>query len=294
MLCRLTSWIALLTVSDVDKDVEILVLRHENAVLRRSAPRPRWTWPDRAILTALARVSSKAKRLGLPVTPATLLRWHRDLVNRRWTQPHRAGRPATREPIRALAVRLARENRGWGYRRVHGELHRLGYRVAPSTVWEILKKAGIDPAPRRSGPNWREFLRTQAAGIVALDFFHCDTFTTARLYVLAAIVHATRRVHLLGVTAHPTVAWAAQQARNFLMDREELAERITFILRDRDSKFSVVFDEVFRSLGARILLSPIQTPRANSIMERWIGSCRRECLDNILIYNARHAEHVLA
>jgi putative transposase len=153
MRCRLASWMALLAVSDVDKDIEILVLRHENAVLRRSNPRPRRTWPDRALLSAFARLLSKARRSGLPMTPATLLRWHRDVVKRRWTQPHRAGRPATREPIRALTVRLARENMSWGYRRIHGELYRLGYTMAPSTVWEILKKAGIDPRSETIGPN---------------------------------------------------------------------------------------------------------------------------------------------
>ncbi|MFC0430861.1 hypothetical protein [Kutzneria buriramensis] len=182
MLCRLASWIALLAISDVDKNIEILVLRHENAVLRRSTPRPPRTWADRALLAALTRLLSKTRRSHLPVTPATLLRWHRDLVARRWTQPRRAGRPA---------VRLAHENTNWAYRGIHGELHRLGCAAAPSTVWEILKKAGIDPAPRRSGPTWREFLRAQAAGIVALDFFHCDTITTARLYALVAIEHVT-------------------------------------------------------------------------------------------------------
>jgi transposase InsO family protein len=161
-------------------------------------------------------------------------------------------------------------------------------------VWAILKKAGIDPAPRRSGPSWGEFLNAQAEGIVACDFFHLDTITLARLYVFAVVEHATRRVHVLAVTAHPTGMWVAQQTRNLLMELGERAADVKFLIRDRDRKFTNTFDEVFRSEGIRILLSAPQAPRMNAIMERWVGSVRREILDRVLIINATHLRTVLA
>jgi putative transposase len=191
-------------------------------------------------------------------------------------------------------LRLASENSTWGYRRIHGELAGLGYPIAPSTVWAILKRAGIDPAPRRNGPSWRELLRAQAHGILATDFFCVDTLLLHRLYVLFFVEHATRRVHLLGITANPTGAWVAQQARNLLGDLGDRAAQFKFLIRDRDSKFTDVFDAVFASEGIRILRTPVQAPRANAIAERWIGTLRRELLDRILILNRRHLEHVLA
>jgi putative transposase len=179
-------------------------------------------------------------------TPGTVLRWHADLVKRRWTYKRtHPGRPPTRPTIRELVLRMAAENCGWGYRRIAGELGRAGRKVAPSTVWAILKKAGIDPAPRRSGPSWGEFLRAQAEGILACDFFHVETITLARLYCFVAVEHATRRVQVLGVTANPTAGWVAQQARNLLMDLGEWAGSFKFLIRDRDSKFTALFDEVF-------------------------------------------------
>ncbi|MBV8994760.1 MAG: transposase, partial [Pseudonocardiales bacterium] len=189
---------------------------------------------------------------------------------------------------------MASENSTWGYRRIHGELAGLGYRLAPSTVWSILKRAGLDPAPRRDAPSWPEFLRTQAHGILATDFFCVDTVLGHRLYVLFVVEHATRRVHLLGITANPTGAWVAQQARNLLMDLGDRAAGFRFFIRDRDSKFTAIFDAVFASEAISVLRTPVQAPRANAIAERWIGTVRRELLDRMLILNQRQLETVLA
>jgi putative transposase len=225
MLARALSWLALLARTDATKDAEILLLRHEVAVLRRHTPRPRLTWVDRALLSALSRLLPPPLRQLRLVSPRTLLRWHAQLVARSWTYPRRhPGRPPVAPPIRALVLRMARENPRWGYRRIQGELVGLGHQVAASTVWTILKGAGLDPAPRRSGPTWRQFLTTQAHAILAVDFAHVDTIFLRRLYVLVVIEHDRRRVHIAGITAHPTGAWVTQQARNLLMDLGDRAE----------------------------------------------------------------------
>jgi putative transposase len=204
-----------------------------------------------------------------------------------------AGRPATGAGVRALIVRLARENPGWGYRRIQGELAGLGVRIAASTVWSILRQAEIDPAPRRSSESWREFLRAQASGIVACDFFTVDTVLFRRLYVLVFIELATRHVYLAGITANPTGEWATQQARNIIETFVERTQPIRFLIHDRDSKFTAAFDEVFRSDGIRTIRTPVRAPRANAFIERWIGTVRRECLDRMLILNRRHLERAL-
>jgi putative transposase len=248
------------------------------------------------VLAALARLlpGSQLRRLRLIVSPRTLLRWHADLVRRHWTFPRRApGRPRTGQSVRALVLEMARDNPGWGYRRIHGELAGLGYKLAPSTVWRILKDAGIDPAPTRSGQSWRAFLDAQAKTILAVDFFHVDTVLLRRLYALFFIEHGTRRVHLAGITAHPTGEWVTQQARNLLMNLGDQADGLKFLIRDRDAKFTATFDAVLTSAGVRIIKTPVQAPRANAIAERWISSARHECLDRMLITGERHLRLVL-
>ena len=249
MFTKLLSWTVLRTQSDTAKEIEILVLRHQLAVLRRRTPRPRMTWSDRALIAALTRVLPIRRRIGMLVAPATILRWHRQLIARRWTtQPTRPGRPAIPAGLRALVIRLATENPTWGYRRVHGELAGLGYQIGASTVWTILHTAGIDPSTQRAGPSWAEFLQAQAHAILACDLFHLETITLRRLYAFFAIEHATRRVHILGVTAHPTGAWLTQQARNLLMDLDDTGSRFRFLIRDRDAKFTTAFDAVFTAI----------------------------------------------
>jgi putative transposase len=294
MLAHVLSWLALLARSDAAKDVEILVLRHEVAMLRRHHPRPTLSWVDRAFLSALSRLLPTQLRQLRLVSPRTLLRWHAQLVARRWTYPHRyPGRPPTSPPVRALVLQMAGENPTWGYRRIQGELVGLGHAVAASTVWKILKAAGIDPAPLRSGPTWRQFLATQAHALLAVDFAHVDTVFLRRLYILVVIEHATRRVHIAGITAHPTGAWVTQQARNLLLDLGDHAEQFRFLIRDRDSKFTAAFDAVFAGADIRIIRTPVRAPRANAIAERWIGTLRRECLDHLLITGRRHLGLVL-
>jgi putative transposase len=223
-----------------------------------------------------------------------VLRWHADLVRRHWSYPRRSPwRPRTAAPARALVLEMARDNPGWGYQRIHGELAGLGYKLAPSTVWQILKDAGIDPATARSGQSWRAFLEAQAKTILAADFFHVDTVLLRRLYVLFFIEHGTRRVHLAGITAHPTGEWAAQQARNLLMNLDDHADAFKFLIRDRDAKFTAAYDAVLAAAGVRIIKTPVRAPRANAIAERWIASARRECLDRMLVTGERHLRLVL-
>src|SRR5829696_1869695 len=287
-------WLGLLSRSRTSKDAEILVLRHQLAVLRRQVARPRLSWADRAVQAALSRLVPRSCWPRLFVAPETVLRWHRDLIRRRWTVPRPGGRPPTHQMIRQLVLRMAADNPGWGYRRIHGELVGLGHRLAPSTVWLILHRAGVDPAPQRAGQSWRQFLATQAEGILACDFTHVDTVLLRRLYVLFVIEIGTRRVWLLGVTAHPDGAWATQCARNLLMDLGDRAAQFRYLIRDRDSKFTAAFDAVFAAEAIEIVRTPVRAPRANAIAERWIGSLRRELLDRTLIVNRRHLEHVLA
>jgi putative transposase len=258
LFCQVLRWLALLARSSAAKDAELLVLRHEVAVLHRQVARPRVDRADRAILAGLVRLLPRPAWRGLFVQPATLLRWHRDLVRRRWTYPHQRGRPSVAAELRALVLRLARENPTWGYRRIHGELCRLGYkdRIGASTVWTILRHAGVAPAPKRSALTWRQFLRAQAKGVLAVDFFTVDTVFLERLYVLFVIEVATRRVHVLGVTPHPVGVWVAQQARNLLMEIQDGVGWFRFLLRDRDTKFTAGFDAVFALRGSRCWSRP--------------------------------------
>ncbi len=279
LITRVAAWLRLSRRGETWKTAEILILRHQLAILQRQQPRrPKLSWADRALLAALLSVIPKARRQGLRllITPDTILRWHRDIVRRRQaarSMRGKTGRPATRRNIRALVLRLARENPEWGYRRIHGELAGLGVKVAASTVWEILKASGIDPARRRTGPTWSQFLRSQAEAILACDFFTAGLLDGTQAYVLAVIGHASRRVRILGVTPHPTGQWTAQQARNLLMDLGEQAHRVKFMIRDRGSNFTAAFDAVLAGAGIRTVLCNVATPRMNAIAERWIGGC---------------------
>jgi putative transposase len=279
---------------DSANEVELLLLRHEVAVLRRQVARPRFRPADRALLAALARFLPRERWFALLVRPETVRRWHRDALARRWTYPRRGpGRPPLDRTVRDLIVRLAKENPTWGYRRVEGELVRLGVQVAASTVWQVLRRAGVSPSPRRAWESWRGFLRAQAAGIVSCDFVTVDTVFFRRLYVLVFIELGTRIVHVAAITARPTGQWVTQQARNMIDVLTERASPMRFLIHDRDTKFTTGFDEVFRSEGMRIIRTPVRAPQANAVMERWFGTLRRECLDWLLILGHRHLERVL-
>jgi transposase InsO family protein len=293
--CRGLQLIRLVGSSDTDLAIEVVVLRHEVAVLRRQVHRPTLEPADRAVLGGLARLLPRQRLGRFFVQPATLLAWHRDLVAKRWTYPHgRPGRPGIAKGTTALVLRLAKENPQWGYRRIHGELATMGIVIAASSVWAILKRHGVDPSPRRSGPTWAEFLSAQAKGLMACDFFHVDTVLLRRLYVLVFIHHETRLVRIAGVTANPITGWVTQQARNLSMDLADQANAVKFLIRDRDTKFTASFDTVFAAEGTRIIKSPVRAPRANAICERVIGTIRRECLDRMLILGRRHLEAVLS
>jgi transposase InsO family protein len=296
LFCQVLRWLALLARSSAAKDAELLMLRHEVAVLRRQETQPRVDWADRAVLAGLVRLLPRPAWRGLFIQPPTLLGWHRDLVRRRWSYPHRRGRPALAAELRGLVLRLARENPTWGYRRVHGELCRLGHkeRIGASTVWSILHRAGVDPAPMRSGVTWRQFLRAQAKGVLAMDFFTVDTVFLQRLYVLFVIEVATRRVRVLEVTSHPVGEWVAQQARNLLMDLGDHASRFRFLIRDRDTRFTAAFDAVFAAEAMQVLITPVRAPRANAYAERWVGTVQREVLDRMLIVGGGQLRLVLA
>ena len=299
LFTRMASWLRLSRREETWRAAEILILRHQLAVLQRRQPRrPDLDWADRALLATLLAVITKARCQGLRllVTPDTILRWHRDIVRRRWAARSvrgRTGRPTTGKNIKVLVLRLARENPGWGYRRIHGELAGMGVKIAASTAWEILKNAGIDPAPRRSGPTWSQFLRSQAEAILACDFFTADLLDGTQADVLAVIEHATRRIRILGVTLHPTGEWTTQQARNLIMDLGEQAHQVKFIIRDHGSNYTAAFDAVLADAGIRTVLCNVRTPRMNAIAERWIGGCRRELLDRTLIWNQGHLRRIL-
>jgi putative transposase len=277
--------------SDTDKDIEILVLRHQLRVIRRQVNQTRFEPADRALLSLLGRLLPRRRWSAFLVTPATVLGWHRHAVRRRWTYPHRRpGRPPLDPAVAKLIVRLARENRRWGYLRIKGELAKLGIDVSATTIRNVLRRHGLGPAGQRGGPSWGEFLRAQAAGLLSCDFFTMETVALRRLYVLFFLEVGSRRVWLGGVTANPSGAWVTQQARN-LVASDASCPRL--LIRDRDAKFTGDFDEVFRAEGVEVVRTPLRAPKANAFAERWVRTVRGECLDWLLILNRRHLERVL-
>jgi putative transposase len=279
--------------SHLTSDVEVVVLRHQLKVLKRQVGRPRLRRRDRLFMAAISGALPRARWSSFVVSPQTLLRWHRDLVRRKWTYARRSagGRPPISQEVRELILRMGRENPRWGCLRIKGELLKLGVRVSATKIRTLLRGRGLGPAPRRAGPTWSEFLRAQARGILALDFFTVETLLLRTLYVLFAIELASRRVHILGVTRNPDSAWVTQQARNLAV--EERLQGVRFLIRDRDSKFFGPFDEVFRSEGVKVIKTPIRAPRANAFAERWVRTVRTECLDWMLVLARHHLERVL-
>jgi len=292
---RMLGLLATAARSDSALMAELLVLRQENAVLRRQVARVRYEPGDRAWFAALSGLIPRVRWAQVfPVTPATLLTWHRRLVAGKYTTTRRPpGRPPTAAAVKALILRMAHDNPRWGHERIQGELVKLGHRIAKSTVWQVLHDAGVDPAPRRTGPSWRQFLATQARTVIATDFLHVDTVLLRRVYVLVFIEHHTRRLHIAGITAHPDGAWTAQRAREFAITLGQRLEEMRFLIRDRGGQFTRAFDAVFESCRLRVLRSPPQAPRANAICERVIGTLRRELLDHVLIVNETHLRAVL-
>lgn len=276
-----------------DNDVEIAVLRHQLAILQRQVPRPRYNDSDRRLLSMLARRLPR-KRWGVfLVTPATLLRWQRQRIRRHWTQPPRPARRLDDDMV-ALVLRLARENPRWGYVRIAGECAKVGVKLSATSVGNVLRRHRVGPAPRRDGPTWAQFLRSQAKEVLACDFFSVDTIALQRLYVLFFIELDRRHVWLAGVTAHPDRDWMTQAARNLSMTLDDQGRHFEFLVRDRDTKFVDGFDIVFASDGVRVIKTPPRAPRANAYAERFVGTVRRECLDWTLIFGRRHLEVVLA
>jgi putative transposase len=274
------------------------VLHHQLAVLRRQVTRPEFRPADRAILAMLSSALPRWRWSSFLITPDTILRWHRRLVTHKWTHASPGGgRPPLADHVVALILRLAQENPRWGYRRIQGELKKLGIRVAATSIRTVLLRNGLRPAPRRASVTWRAFLRAQASGIVAVDFFTVETVRLKTLYVLFLIELHTRQVRLVGVTDHPNGPWMVQRAREFSMSREPGTVGVTssprFLVRDRDSKFTRAFDDVFASDGIQIIKTPIQAPNANAFAERWVRTVRQECLDWMLVWGRRHLERVL-
>ncbi len=292
----LRGWLGLVPLPEDarDREVEILVLRHQLRVLRRKSGRPKLRRLDRVFLSAAARKVPRERWGSFLVGPATLLRWHRELVRRKWTyRSKRVGRPPISAEVRELILRLAKENPRWGCVRIQGEIRGLGIRVGATTIRSLLRRHGLGPAPRRDGPSWSEFLRAQAEGVLACDFFSVETVFLRTLYVLFFIEVGTRRLHITQATRNPDAAFVTQQARNLCLT-EGLPASVRFLVRDRDSKYTRSFDAVFETEGARVILTPIRAPKANAFAERWVRTVRSEVLDLTLVLGRRHLHHLLA
>lgn len=272
---------------------ENMVLRHRLEVETRNTVRPRLRRRDRLFFEALSRLLCRDRWESFGFAPQTLLRWHRELVARKWTyQSKKAGRPPIDPKRAALIISMARNSSDWGCYRVKGELQGLGIRVGVTTIRRILRRAGVPPAPRRRGPTWSEFLRAQADGIVACDFFTVETVSLRTLYVLAFIKVGSRRLRFSVSTTHPDGPYATQQARDLAMDGH--LEDIDFLIRDRDSKFIRSFDEVLATEGVRVIKTPIRAPNANAHAERVIRTIREEVTDRVLVLGPRHLNRLLA
>jgi transposase InsO family protein len=294
VFCRLLELVLLLGRRERAKELEILVLRHELSILRRQIKQPRFEPADRLLLAALGRVLPRRSWCAFLVRPETLLHWHRRLVARRWTYPHRKpGRPAIASEVRDLIVRLAKENPGWGYLRIVGELRKLGINVSATSVRNILCAAGLPPAPQRDRQFWRSFLKAHGESILACDFFTVDTVWLRRIYVLAFLSIGNRRIEYVACTSKPNTDWMLQQARNLLMELDDRDRQVRFLLHDRDAKFPRAFDALLSGENITIIRTPVRAPNANAHMERWVGTVRRECLDRMLILGRRQLEHVL-
>jgi hypothetical protein len=280
---------------DGTKDLEILVLRHQLRVLRRKTGPPKLRAIDRVLLAAASRSIPRERWSCFLVTPATLVRWHRELVRKKWTYGKAGppGRPPIDPEVRDLVLRIAGENPRWGCVRIEGELHKLGIRVSATTIRTLLRTARLGPAPRRTGPTWTQFLRAQAQGVIACDFFTVEAAWLQTLYVLLFIELGSRRIHLSASTVHPDAAWVTQQARNLPLDLHDRTTAIRFLIHDRDTKFVGPFDEVFRSEGTKMIPTPIRAPNANAYAERVIETVRAECTDWTLILGRRHLDTVL-
>jgi transposase InsO family protein len=311
VLATLLSWLVDLGTlrfqSAREKDLEILLLRRQLAILQRTQPQPprltRWEKLGLAVLVAKLRslpTSSRERlrqRLVL-VTPETVLRWHRELVRRKWTfrRQRPPGRPPISTEVEQLILLLARENPRWGYRRIAGELLKLGHRVGRSTIAAVLKRHRLSPAPTRGrgSTNWRSWYRHYRQQVLACDFFTQESLLLQTIFVLFFIEVHTRKVYLAGCTRHPTAAWVTQQARNMAWHLQDGSLPVHVLLHDRDGKFPASFDVVFQSEGLQLAQSPPRCPWVNGIAERWIRSARQECLDHLLILNERHLYRVLS
>jgi putative transposase len=288
--------LVVLKMDRVDHEVELLLLRHELRVLRRTVKQPHFRPADRMILAALARKLPRSSWGSVLVRPETALGWHRALVRRKWAAFGRRrgpGRPRIDDECRQVILRLAKENPRWGYMRIRGELLKLGYVVSATSIRNLMQKHRIPTSPRRSGLSWREFVRAQASAIVATDYFTVDTWNLRRLYVLFFMELSTRRILWFGVTENPNQKWVSQQARNLIWELQAQGSQAKFLICDNDKKFPFAFEQVLAGEGVRVIRTPLHAPKANAHAERWVGSVRRECLDWSIILGRRHIEWVL-